>query len=159
MRSFFYYCSSFNTFYVKYCSVLAQYGQIFLNFRIFFFKVNIKNCITTSHFMPFSATKNLWLAICQYRSCLLGMGMHLSNQWGVEQMIVKAICLLRERDYYSKNPSMLNIHSCSEWTCFEMHKSSEHVLWRYSNYKSPKFYNVLYKLGQLIPQFSYTIKF
>ena len=29
-----------------------------------------KNCITTSHFMPFLSTQNMCLAVCQYRPCL-----------------------------------------------------------------------------------------
>ena len=48
------------------------------------------------------------------------------------------------KDYYSKNLPILNTSSCSAVieTYFEILKSSEHhKLWRYSNYKSPTFYD------------------
>ena len=59
-----------------------------------------------------------------------------------------------ERDYYSKNLSILNILSYRVIeTCREMLKFSEHEkLWRYSNYISPSFKIVL-KLGIWFPNF------
>ena len=42
-----------DTFYIKFCSVLALYHTFDL-YSEFFFDVNIKNCITKSHFYAIS---------------------------------------------------------------------------------------------------------
>ena len=57
-------------FNVNYCSVLAQYLKIYLNFGKFS-SVNIeKTVLLHPCFIRFHATKILCLAICQYRPCL-----------------------------------------------------------------------------------------
>ena len=71
----------------------------------------------------------------------------------VEKKVVwKTFTILhqRERDYYSKNLSIFNILSYSDWNLFWYAKYSEHEkLWR--QIINPPILKIVLKLGQLIP--------
>ena len=71
---------------------------------------------------------------------------------GLKKGLKTWVFLPERRDYYSKNLSILNISSYSDWKVLRDHKK----LWHYSIYEFPN-YKDWYEVRSADPQFNFTI--